>query len=188
MRDRRAARFARLWVYLLGSCNLGQQGGKLAKKSRRLFSIESRRNEERESRSVKVNMELLKYLPRPEKPVLLFWEAGRHSKSSGADYGLRAHECVCAHINTHQQIRRQTQTSYLELYLQCIYIPPTCLNTHTHTHKVISDVPQGAGLCRVTTLWASFGVRGSISWAQNNPGSVHRLPLGGWWQNGELTS
>lgn len=88
------------------------------------------------------------------KPALLFWETGRHSKSSGADYGLRVHKRVCAHINTHQQIWRSTQTSYHELYVLYIYIPPTCL----HTHAVISDVPQGAGLCRVATLWAPFGV------------------------------
>lgn len=31
------------------------------------------------------------------KPALLFWVAGRHSKSSGADYGLCVHKRVHVH-------------------------------------------------------------------------------------------
>lgn len=33
------------------------------------------------------------------KPVLLFWETGRHTKSSGADYGLSVHVSVCTSVH-----------------------------------------------------------------------------------------
>ena len=44
------------------------------------------------------------------KPVLLFWAAGSHSNSSGADYGLRTH----THTHTHTQLKLKnmcTQTN-----------------------------------------------------------------------------
>lgn len=45
------------------------------------------------------------------KPVLLFWESGRHSKSSGNDYGLRVHEGVCMrspkHTSTNMLLRAE---------------------------------------------------------------------------------
>lgn len=35
------------------------------------------------------------------KPAVLFWDAGRRSKSSGADYGLPAHEDAYACAQNH---------------------------------------------------------------------------------------
>lgn len=130
-----------------------------------------------EWRSVKVNMELLKYLPRPVGGL-----QGNQRCYSGKLADTQNHlelimackctkACACAHINTHRQTCRRTQTRVV--YVLQVYIPPTCLHTcaHTHMHAVISDVPQGAGLCGVATLWAPFGVHNTIGRARLNSGS-----------------
>lgn len=122
-------------------------GGKLWKS--RLFSIERRgamRNalSEWEWKSVKVNKQLLKYLPRPVGRL-----QGNHRCYSGKLADTQHHlvliigcTCTsagaCARINTHQQICRCTQTTVYN----CIY----CMYTPRSAYKcaVISHVPQGA--------------------------------------------
>lgn len=145
-----------------------------------------------EWRSVKVNMELLKYLPRPVGGL----HRNQHyysGKLADSQYHLElimACSCICAHINTHQAIQRCIQTGYHDLYVLYICNPPPA-----YTHAVISDVLQGTRLCRVATLWSPFGVHmkrnnqsGLVILAQNDPDPASDLPLREWWQNSKLTS
>lgn len=119
----------------------------------RLFSIERDRNEKRTDwvrvKECKGKHGVAKIFAKASwraarKPALLFWEAGRRSKSSGADYGLRVHKrtCMCTHKHTSANMKVHTN-------MTCMY----CLNRYphllTHTYRlshicaVISDVPQG---------------------------------------------
>lgn len=114
-------------------------------KTNRFFSIEREtgmRNAltEWEWRSVRVNMELLKYLPRPVGGL-----QGNQCCYSGKLADAQNHlelimACVCtsaracAHINTHQQTWRRTQTWLV--CTVCIHTP-TCLHTHTDSHTFV---------------------------------------------------
>lgn len=44
------------------------------------------------------------------KPALLFWEAGRHSKSSGPDYGPSVHESMCVCTQEHASANMKAHT------------------------------------------------------------------------------
>lgn len=112
------------------------------------------------------------------KSALLFWEAGRHSKSSGADYGPLVQEHTHKHTQTNP---RRTNKSCV--HCPRTYLPPAC----THVCRNIR-CPRGGnggvGICKVTTLCAPWNdtIGPHTTWTETNR-SVRLLINHGLLQN-----